>query len=74
MPLFVVRTFMVCMLSAGIVAASPLAPSPKPSIGETTATVPRGTVIPVLVTKEIRVGGFGRSQEEHKVKLTVAQD
>lgn len=36
--------------------------------------VPRGTIVPVLVTKEIRVGGFGHSQEEHKVKMTVAQD
>ena len=74
MPLFLVRMFMLCALSAGIVDLSPVAPSPQPSIGETTATVPRGTVIPVLVTKEIRVGGFGRSQEEHKVKLSVAED
>lgn len=74
MPLFVLRAFMVCALGAGIAAASPLAPSPQSSSAAVTAIVPRGTVIPVLVTKEIRVGGFGRSQEEHKVKLTVAED
>ena len=74
MPLFVVRMFLLCALSAGIVALSPVAPSTQPFIGAATTIVPRGVVIPVLVTKEIRVGGFGRSQEEHKVKLSVAED
>ena len=40
---------------------------------EETALVPRDTVIPVLVTKEVRVGGAGDSQTK-KVVFEVAQD
>jgi hypothetical protein len=61
--------FIPCTVSA---VASPVTPSPPANA--TTVIVPRGAVIPVLVTKEIRIGGFGHSQEEHKVKLSVAQD
>ncbi len=42
--------------------------------GEPTVTIARGTVIPVRVTKEVRVGGFGGSGEEHKVKFAVYED
>lgn len=50
-------------------------PTPSPATPpEPTVAVPRGTIVPVILTKEIRVGGFGHSQEEHKVKLAVAQD
>jgi hypothetical protein len=39
------------------------------------ATIPRGTIVPILVVKDVRVGGlYGESQEEHKIKLRVAQD
>jgi hypothetical protein len=38
-----------------------------------TIVVPRGVVIPVLVTKEARVGANGASQEEHKVEFAVDQ-
>jgi len=30
--------------------------------------------VPILVTKDIRVDGYGASQEEHKVRFKVAQD
>jgi len=39
-----------------------------------TVTIPRGTIIPVRITKEVRIGGFGNSTEEHKVKFEAAQD
>lgn len=58
-----------------VAAASPAPTPPSPSLSaQPSVLVPRGTVVPVLLTKEIRVGGFGHSQEEHKVKLSVAQD
>jgi hypothetical protein len=53
--------------------ASAAAPAPSPSAAPA-IFVPRGTIVPVVVTKEIRVGGFGHSQEEHKVKFAVSQD
>jgi hypothetical protein len=37
-------------------------------------SVPRAVVVPILVTKDIRVGAFGSSPESHTVKLAVAQD
>lgn len=40
----------------------------------TSISVPRAVVVPVLVTKDIRVGAFGSSSEGHTVKLAVAQD
>lgn len=40
----------------------------------TSISVPRGVVVPILVTKDIRVGAFGSSPEQHTVKLAVAQD
>ncbi|MBV8118256.1 MAG: hypothetical protein JOZ01_09770 [Candidatus Eremiobacteraeota bacterium] len=40
----------------------------------TSISVPRGVVVPILVTKDIRVGAFGSSAEQHTVKLAVATD
>lgn len=60
------------LISPAVAAASP---SPAPATqSQPTVAVPRGIVVPVTLNKEIRVGGFGHSQEEHKVKLSVAQD
>ncbi|MBV8068174.1 MAG: hypothetical protein JO113_09360 [Candidatus Eremiobacteraeota bacterium] len=53
---------------------SSAAASPQPTDGEQTVTLPRGVLIPIFVTKEVRVGAFGASQEEHKVKFVVDQD
>jgi hypothetical protein len=39
-----------------------------------TITIPRGVIVPVLVTREVLVGAEGASQEEHKVKFAVDQD
>lgn len=47
--------------------------SPQPGAGATTVTLPRGVVVPILVTKEVRVGAYGASQEEHKIKFVVDQ-
>ena len=62
-----------CALSSASRAQTP-APSPQPSDTGMTIMVARGIVVPVLVTKEVRVGAFGSSQEEHKVKFAVDQD
>lgn len=43
-------------------------------VGASSVAIPRGTIVPILVTKDIRVGGYGASQEEHKMRFTVAQD
>jgi hypothetical protein len=48
--------------------------SPQPAATATAITVERGVIVPVLVTKEVRVGASGASQEEHKVKFVVDQD
>lgn len=52
-----------------LLAAAPPAPPALPSI-----FVPRGTVIPVTVTKDIRIGGQGSNTEVHKVRMEVTQD
>jgi hypothetical protein len=59
--------------------AGPLTPAestaaPQPQETEATITIERGVIVPVLVTREVRVGAFGSSQEEHKVKFAVDQD
>ena len=62
------------LLPLGIfTAARATTPAPSPP-AQPAVSVPRGTIVPVVVTKEIRVGGFGHSQEEHKIKFAVAQD
>ncbi|HZY98355.1 MAG TPA: hypothetical protein VFE36_02145 [Candidatus Baltobacteraceae bacterium] len=67
------------VLSILLIAATPATPPPAskappgaPSLPS--AYVPRGTVIPVTVTKDIRVGGAGTNSEAHKVKMEVTQD
>lgn len=47
--------------------------SPQPA-ATATVTVERGVIVPVLVTKEVRVGASGSSQEEHRVRFAVDQD
>jgi hypothetical protein len=37
-------------------------------------TIPRGVVVPILVTRDIRAGASGTVQGEHKVKFAVDQD
>lgn len=37
-------------------------------------TIPRGVVVPILVTREVRAGAGGTVQGEHKVKFAVDQD
>jgi hypothetical protein len=51
-----------------------LGSDPPPPGTEGTITIERGVIVPVLVTKEVRVGAFGSSQEEHKIKFAVDQD
>lgn len=63
----------LCALALPSIAVGSPVASPSPAAAPS-VLVPRGTIVPVVVTKEIRVGGFGHSQEEHKVKLAVAQD
>lgn len=60
-----------------LVIAALLAPATLPTKADqspATISVERGVVIPILVTKDVRVGAFGASQDEHKVKFAVAQD
>jgi hypothetical protein len=50
------------------------APPPSASPSSPTVFIPRGTVVYVTVTKDIRVGGAGTNSEVHKVKFEVTQD
>jgi hypothetical protein len=68
-------------VAALVLAAQNVAPAspepsavPQPQETDSTVTVPRGAIVPVFVTKEVRVGAFGSAQEEHKVKFAVDQD
>ena len=55
------------------------APSPDTSASpqavdeQNSVTVQRGVTVPIFVTRDVRVGAQGASQEEHKVKFAVAQ-
>jgi hypothetical protein len=61
-------------LLAPALVLSALLLSASPGYGvEQTVLIPRGTVIPILVTKEVRVGGEGDSQTK-KVVFEVAAD
>lgn len=65
------------ILALAFIAATPASPPPSPPSGAPnfpSIYVPRGTVIPVTVTKDIRVGGAGSNSEAHKVKMEVTQD
>ena len=50
----------------------PISASPSPAAA-TTISVPRGVIVPVLVTRDVRVGAFGDATGEHKVKFVVDQ-
>jgi hypothetical protein len=41
---------------------------------DVTTTIPRNVVVPVVVTKDVRVGGYGANTEEKKIEFEVAQD
>ena len=64
---------MVLLLAQVMATPVPTAPPPTappyPSI-----YVARGTVIPVTVTKDVRVGASGANVEERKVHFAVTQD
>jgi len=47
--------------------------TPQPTDQQNTVTVPRGVIVPIFVTRDVRVGAQGASQEEHKVKFSVDQ-
>jgi hypothetical protein len=47
--------------------------SPQPGESPNTLTIPRGVIVPILVTRDVRVGANGTVQEEHKVKFAVDQ-
>lgn len=65
---------------AQVLPHEPAVPAPDASAGPqatdepNTVTVPRGVIVPILVTRDVRVGANGSSQEEHRVKLAVDQD
>ncbi len=53
----------------GAAAGQTAEPSAEPAANS--VSVARGIVVPILVTREVRVGASGTSQEEHKVKFAV---
>lgn len=59
--------------AALVLALLPPMCAATPAFADTSTLVPRHTMVPVVLTKEIRVGGMGESQEK-KVEFEVAQD
>lgn len=78
----VIRSFM-CFVFASVLLAvvapttappSPATPPPPTPPNYPNIYVARGTIIPVTVTKDIRVGGLGKNEEEKKIRFEVTQD
>ena len=61
--------FALCMMPSYAALAQSAPPSAAPEM-----TIPRGVAVPILVTRDVRVGANGAVQEEHKVKFAVDQD
>ncbi len=63
-------------LAAAAEAQEPPAPPPPPAPNTTSIFVPRGVVVPVTVTKDVRVGGANAAtaQQSGKVRFAVTQD
>jgi hypothetical protein len=64
-----------------LVIALPLTATPQTppatsdsTTAEVTIALPRHTIIPVLIDKDIRVGGAGDNQQTRTIKVQVAQD
>jgi hypothetical protein len=78
----VIRSFLCFTLASVLLAAAPpTTASPPPAVPPPPTPpnypgiyVARGTIIPVTVTKDIRVGGLGKNEEEKKIRFEVAQD
>ena len=66
----------VCALlpTAGLADDVSSPPVTPPAATTSSIVVQRHVVIPILVVKDIRVGGAGDAQEEKKIKFEVAQD
>lgn len=61
---------------AGTLAAQVDAQEPPPAPNTTSIFIPRGVVVPVTVTKDVRVGGANAAtaQQSGKVRFAVTQD
>lgn len=62
------------LLCAGALTSSAIAADSDAAPSADGVFVPRHTVIPVLVTKDVRVGGIGDAREAKKVEFEVLQD
>jgi hypothetical protein len=69
-----VRTSPLIFIAFCIVSVAAARSASVPTVTSPTVYIPRGAVIYVTVTKDIRVGGAGTSSEVHKVKFEVTQD
>lgn len=66
-------TFLIlCTTSASNAQTQATASSGSP--GSVATALPRHTIIPVLIDKDIRVGGAGDNQQTRSIKVSVAQD
>jgi len=78
----VIRPFLCLILASVLVAGAPPTTASPPPATPPPPTPPnypsiyvaRGTIIPVTVTKDIRVGGLGKNEEEKKIRFEVTQD
>jgi len=62
------------ILAALLLAQAMATPTPPTAPPYPSIYIPRGTVIPVTVTKDVRVGASASSAEERKVRFAVTQD
>jgi len=61
-------------LSLPNTALSQTGPPAASSSAINTVALPRHTIIPILIDKDIRVGGAGQNQQTKTIKVQVAQD
>ena len=71
----ILRCVALLALALPIAAAAQTAPTSSDSTtAPVTIALPRHTIIPVLIDKDIRVGGAGDNQQTKTIKVQVAQD
>lgn len=70
----------ICIFAIAFLGVASPTPTPIPTQTQNgmpnfpSTYIPRGTVIPVTLLKDVRVGGAGSNSEVHKVKMEVTQD
>jgi len=68
------RFFYFSLLAAAVACVVTAGVSGSQTTSTTSVSIPRGVIVPVLVTREVRVGGLGESTASTKVEFAIYQD